>query len=67
MERKLVISIFVLNALFVAWLGIALVRGALSDWALCNVQERVIITTVYAITWLFAVTCEFLMWRGVRK
>ena len=67
MEKKLVISIFVLNALFVAWLGIALVCDALSDWAQCNAQERVITVAVYAATWLFAATCELLMWRGVRK
>lgn len=67
MERKLIISIFVLNALFVAWLGIALVCDALSDWALYNTRERAITVTVYAATWLFAVACELLMWRGVRK
>lgn len=67
MNRKIVTSIFVLNIMFVVWLGIALACDALSDWAQCNIQERAITIIVYATVWLFAVVCEFLMWRGARK
>ncbi len=67
MNKKLTFALGILNVIFVVFLGVALMREALNDWASSSEMERVVTASVYSGVWLLVVLCGLGLWHGVRK